>query len=75
VEGYIHGLGHALNINLTENITFLFKKKINQESALFWTTHISVYNMDMPDDELKGTLLLTLREYFIENQNWLGDKS
>ncbi len=73
VEGYIDGIGQAVNKKIGLAITHWFQKKVNQKSSYYWTNHIPYYYKNKTDEELKIILLDTTEEYFRENLDWLKE--
>lgn len=70
LQGYIHGLSHVLEINLTENIALWLKRKMNQPFSLFWADFLLFHYQHKSEAELKQILLQTLEDFFQENVKW-----
>jgi hypothetical protein len=73
IDGYLMGLGNCFNVPLVLNITIWYKKKINININVFWSTYIPFQFKDKSDEEQKVILLNVLREYISENPQWMKE--
>jgi len=70
LDGYIDGLGHALNKSIRMNINRWFQNKIHVQTSYYWADYIPFHFKGKNDEELKAILLDITEEYFRENPEW-----
>lgn len=70
IDGYIHGIESALDINLTVKISEWFQKKVNEQAYLVWTVHLLDHFRDRTNEEKKELLVNTLIDFIKENPDW-----
>ncbi|MDB5283569.1 MAG: hypothetical protein JWO06_2644, partial [Bacteroidota bacterium] len=69
--GYLQGLGQALNIDIHKKISTWFQKKVNQDSSLFWSEHITRHCENLPENERTIFFLQTVENFFVDNSDLL----